>query len=239
MIYIAEASGAIIQIRPHKEFVPAKGRSKLLSLKMLTHMDCDLDSTHENASNISSAIGIRNAYDFMVKRRDTTGDLAMERWNAAIRLANFASLESAPLCVSRVKNATSREVTLCIDFFNRCTSRLPCSWTSNRGTERCRRNNRIGYLQYRSFGAVCHFLLAVHACLASLRDQVMHVNTDTLWWVSSRVMHISLILCCNSSLQVFESENHATIHSDQTKEGLSLFGLSRLLNIPHSIWLCR
>jgi hypothetical protein len=27
-----------------------------------------------------------------------------------------------------------------------------------------------------------------------------------------------------SSLQVFESETHASIHSDKTKEGLSLFG---------------
>src|ERR1700731_4460981 len=29
----------------------------------------------------------------------------------------------------------------------------------------------------------------------------------------------------NRSLQIFEDENHASMHSDRTKEGLSLFGL--------------
>jgi hypothetical protein len=32
------------------------------------------------------------------------------------------------------------------------------------------------------------------------------------------------ILTRNSSLQVFENESHASVHSDKTKEGLSLFG---------------
>lgn len=41
----------------------------------------------------------------------------------------------------------------------------------------------------------------------SLRD-VMQVNADAL-----------------HSLQVFHNENHASIHSDKTKEGLSLFGI--------------
>lgn len=43
---------------------------------------------------------------------------------------------------------------------------------------------------------------------------------------------------CDSSLQVFESENHATIHSDQTKEGLSLFGPSYpSFVLHHSLFL--
>ena len=42
-------------------------------------------------------------------------------------------------------------------------------------------------------------------------------------------IQLLLFLYCDSSLQVFESENHATIHSDQTKEGLSLFGLPSIL----------
>lgn len=134
---VAEASGGVIQIRPHKEFVPTKGRNKLLSLNLLARLDCDLNSNYGDASDISSAIGIRNAYDFMAKRRDVTGDPVMERWNAAIRLANFASLESAPLCVSHVTNTMNQEMTLCTDIFSRCTSRLSYSRTSNRGAGRC------------------------------------------------------------------------------------------------------
>ncbi|RXW24408.1 hypothetical protein EST38_g1433 [Candolleomyces aberdarensis] len=41
-------------------------------------------------------------------------------------------------------------------------------------------------------------------------DQVMHINADALL-----------------SLQVFEPESHASVHSDKTKEGLSLFGVSK------------
>ncbi|KAF9468500.1 DNA mismatch repair protein MutS [Collybia nuda] len=38
-------------------------------------------------------------------------------------------------------------------------------------------------------------------------DQVMHINADALF-----------------SLQIFENESHASVHSEKTKEGLSLFG---------------
>ncbi|KAG8214591.1 DNA mismatch repair protein mutS [Butyriboletus roseoflavus] len=172
----AEASGGVFQIRPHKEFVPSKGRNSLLSLNLLTRLDCDLSSNHEDASDISSAIGIRNVYDFMAKRRVATGDPAMERWNAAIRLANFASLESAPLCISSVGAL--------LDFLVRERA------TGERGDV-----DETAELD------VC-------GIEALALDQVMHVNADTL-----------------CSLQIFESENHATIHSDQTKEGLSLFGV--------------
>jgi DNA mismatch repair protein MSH5 len=39
-------------------------------------------------------------------------------------------------------------------------------------------------------------------------NEVMQINSDALY-----------------SLQVFDNENHASIHSDKTKEGLSLFGI--------------
>ena len=130
--FVAEASGGTFQIRPHKEFVPSKGRNKLLSLNFLARLDCDLTSTHEDASDISSATGIRNAYDFMAKRREATGDPGMQRWNAAIRLANFASLESAPLCVSQVACDMNQGMTACIDIFSRGTSGFPYSRTSSR-----------------------------------------------------------------------------------------------------------
>jgi DNA mismatch repair protein MSH5 len=99
---LAEASGSIFQVRPHKEFVPSKGRDRLLSLRLLSELACDVDPNHDGSEDGSSATGIRNAYDFMQKRREVTGDPTMKRWNAAIRLANFASLESAPLCVSKL-----------------------------------------------------------------------------------------------------------------------------------------
>lgn len=91
-------------------------------MNLLTRLDCDLNSNNEDASDISSAIGIRSAYDFMAKRRVATGDPAMERWNAALRLANFASLESAPLCVSHVVNNVNQGMMSCIDILSRGTS---------------------------------------------------------------------------------------------------------------------
>ncbi|KAI9573599.1 DNA mismatch repair protein MutS [Boletus coccyginus] len=177
----AEASGGIFQIRPHKEFVPSKGRNKLLSLNLLARLDHDL-TNHEDACDMSSAIGINNAYDFMVHRREAAGDPSMERWNAAIRLANFASLESAPLCMSSI-------------------GALLDSLTRERAT------GELGDVDETMESDIC-------GIEALALDQVMHVNADTL-----------------CSLQVFESENHATIHSEQTKEGLSLFGI---LNITRT-----
>ncbi|KAJ3538338.1 hypothetical protein NM688_g6534 [Phlebia brevispora] len=44
----------------------------------------------------------RNAYDFMNRRREPNGDPTTQRWNASIRLANYAAIESAPLCVSTI-----------------------------------------------------------------------------------------------------------------------------------------
>ncbi|KAF9242539.1 muts domain V-domain-containing protein [Melanogaster broomeanus] len=172
----AEASGSIFQIRPHKEFVPRKGRDRLLSLRLLSELDCDVDPNHDSSSDIPSTTGIRNAYDFMQKRRVVTGDPTMKRWNAAIRLANFASLESAPLCLSSIGAL--------LDFLSR--------------------ERAAGEVDDDGPGA-----LDICGIEALTLDEVMHINADALF-----------------SLQVFERENHASIHSDKTKEGLSLFGLN-------------
>ncbi|KIJ17739.1 hypothetical protein PAXINDRAFT_175534 [Paxillus involutus ATCC 200175] len=171
----AEASGSIFQVRPHKEFVPSKGRDRLLSLRLLSELACDVDPNHDGSEDGSSATGIRNAYDFMQKRREVTGDPTMKRWNAAIRLANFASLESAPLCLSSVGAL--------LDFLTR--------------------ERAAGELDEDGPEA-----LDIRGIEALALDQVMHINADALF-----------------SLQVFESETHASIHSDKTKEGLSLFGI--------------
>lgn len=60
-------------------------------------MDCDVDETA--TSDKSSDSEPPNAYDFMKRRRQLNGDPTTQRWNASVRLANYASLESSPLCV--------------------------------------------------------------------------------------------------------------------------------------------
>ena len=79
-----------------RSFIPAKGNDRLLSLSFLSELPVD-DS---NTSVHSSSDAPSNAYEFMRKRREINGDPTMQRWNANIRVANFASLERAPLCVS-------------------------------------------------------------------------------------------------------------------------------------------
>ncbi|KAH7885327.1 DNA mismatch repair protein MutS [Phlebopus sp. FC_14] len=176
----AETSGSIFQIRPHKEFTPSKGRHRLLSLGLLADLaGGDLDP--DNLSDISSAVGVGNAYDFMQKRRQAIGDPAVKRWNAAIRSANFVSLESAPLCISSIGvllNFLAKE---------RVTGELD----------------------------ECEPELNVRGIETLALDKVMSINADALF-----------------SLQVFENEHHASIHSDKTKEGLSLFGILNHTRTP-------
>lgn len=93
----AEASGGVFQIRPHKEFTPHRGRDRLLSLRFLSELTTE-DSGQCLSSDSSSGAEPRNAYEFMQKRKQAAGDPTMKRWNAAIRLANYASVESS-LCV--------------------------------------------------------------------------------------------------------------------------------------------
>lgn len=97
---LVEAKGGIFQIRPHKDFVPTKGRDRLLSLRLLSDLPLSKEADLCNSYDITSGSEPRNAYDFMKRRRDAGSDPTMKRWNASIRLANFASVESSPLCVS-------------------------------------------------------------------------------------------------------------------------------------------
>lgn len=92
-----DVTGGFFQIRPHKEFIPSKGRERLLSLPLLSDLPQD-GVQSVPTSEISHNSG--NAYNFMKTRRELNGDPTMKRWNALIRLSNFASAESSPLCVS-------------------------------------------------------------------------------------------------------------------------------------------
>lgn len=94
-----EVSGGIFQIRPHREFVPAKGHDRLLSLRLLSDLPIE-DINETSSSDLSSNSDPRNAYDFMKRRREVGADPSLKQWNASIRLSNFASVDSSPLCVS-------------------------------------------------------------------------------------------------------------------------------------------
>ncbi|KAI0366907.1 hypothetical protein BV20DRAFT_951195 [Pilatotrama ljubarskyi] len=169
-----DGSGGTFQVRPHKDFLPHKGRERLLSLRLLSELPLmrDLDGDPSESESMSEP---RNAYDFMRRRRDVGGDPILQKWNASVRLANFASVESSPLCLGSVGAL--------LDYLARARAVAELD------------DEGIGGLEVRNIEPL------------PLLD-VMQINADALF-----------------SLQVFEDENHASIHSDKTKEGLSLFGI--------------
>ena len=95
---IVEESGGVFQIRPRKDFHPVKGRDRILSLRLLTDFCLGGSETRYANDDGHPTSGPRNAYDFMTGSKDV-GDPITKKWNAAIRLSNFASPESSPLCV--------------------------------------------------------------------------------------------------------------------------------------------
>ncbi|KAG1772449.1 DNA mismatch repair protein MutS [Suillus occidentalis] len=177
----AETSGGVFQIRPHKEFTPHRGRDRLLSLRFLSELTTE-DSGQCLSSDSSSGAEPRNAYEFMQKRKREAGDPTMKRWNAAIRLANYASVESS-LCISCLGAL--------LDYLAR--ERAAGDLDDDAGVEG----------------------LNISGIEVLTIDQVMHINADALF-----------------SLQIFENESHASIHSDKTKEGLSLFGILNNTRTP-------
>ncbi|OSD07423.1 hypothetical protein PYCCODRAFT_1463684 [Trametes coccinea BRFM310] len=169
-----EGSGGTFQIRPHKEFIALKGRDRLLSLRILSELS--IYQEHDgHPSDPELGPEPRNAYDFMRRRKEMGSDPLMQKWNASVRLANFASVESSPLCLGTIGALLEHLVRV------RAVGDLD--------------EEGIGGLEVRNIEPL------------PLLD-VMQINADALF-----------------SLQVFEDENHASIHSDKTKEGLSLFGI--------------
>ncbi|KAE9400467.1 hypothetical protein BT96DRAFT_965335 [Gymnopus androsaceus JB14] len=174
-----EGSDGMFQIRPHKEFSQAKGKDRLMSLQLFSDLPQE-----ENQDSISSADDLssvsRNAYDFMARRRGALSDPGTARWNASIRLSNFASIESSPLCLASIGALLDHLVR------ERAVNDME--------------DEGIRGLEVRDI-----------ECLAL--DEVMQINADALF-----------------SLQVFENENHASMHSARTKEGLSLAGILNVTN---------
>ncbi|KAL1744418.1 DNA mismatch repair protein MutS [Schizophyllum fasciatum] len=174
----AEASGGHFQIRPHKEFNTAKGRDRLFSLPLLSELPMQYEQDAPSSDSGSGASGLRNAYDFMRNRRNADGnggDPTLKRWNASIRLANFASVDSSPLSIA-------------------CIGALLDHLVRERAANDLEEEGISG--------------LAIRDIEAIALNKMMHINADALY-----------------SLGIFEDESHASIHSDRTKEGLSLFGI--------------
>lgn len=73
---------------------------------------------------------------------------------------------------------------------------------------------------------ICHFttLTQLWRIILSTREQFMQINADALSWVYAFVSSFEFSFEWYRSLRVFDTESHASIHSDKTKEGLSLFG---------------
>ncbi|KAJ8463856.1 hypothetical protein ONZ51_g9983 [Trametes cubensis] len=169
-----DGSGGTFQIRPHKDFLPLRGRDRLLSLRLLSELPVDQEPQDSNSGS-DSVTEPRNAYEFMRRRRETGNDPLMQKWNASVRLANYASVETSPLCLGAIGAL--------LEYLARARAVAELD------------DEGIGGLEVRNLEPL------------PLLD-VMQINADALF-----------------SLQVFEDEHHASIHSDKTKEGLSLFGI--------------
>ncbi|KAF9452964.1 hypothetical protein P691DRAFT_659812 [Macrolepiota fuliginosa MF-IS2] len=169
----SDITNVTFQIRPHKEFNTTKGNDRLLYLNRLANLP--VDDHASSSGSFSTGVGVaHNAYDFMRKRHDETGDPTMKRWNASIRLSNFSCTENSPLCVSSAGAL--------IDYLAREQAMSDLDDEGIQG-------------------------LAIREIEIFTLNEVMHINADALL-----------------SLQVFENESHASVHSDKFKEGLSLYG---------------
>ncbi|KAJ4468951.1 muts domain V-domain-containing protein [Lentinula lateritia] len=176
---LVEVSSGIFQIRPNKEFSAAKGKDRLISLQLLSDLPQDEDQSSILSSDDGSSIS-RNAYEFMAKRSGAMHDPTTKRWNASIRLFNFASLESSPLCMASIGALLDQLVrTRAVDDLE---------------------DEGIRGLEVRDI-----------ECLAL--PQLLRIEQTH-----------------GSSLQVFENEDHASMHSNKTKEGLSLAGILNVTN---------
>ncbi|KAF8294171.1 hypothetical protein DL93DRAFT_856925 [Clavulina sp. PMI_390] len=169
-----EELGGKFQVRPHREFMPGKGRDKMLSLAIFAREDFETSTfVEDDAASISHSVSV-NAYNFMRRQRAEAGDPTLLRHHALIRLANYSSSD-IPLCMSAVGAL--------LDHLARVQA--------------------VGDLDHEGIVSLDIQKIEILAL-----DQVMQINADAL-----------------SSLQIFDDESHASMHSNRSKEGLSLFGI--------------
>lgn len=92
------ASGGFFQIRPQKDFRPERGRNSALSLGLLS----DLPEEIIDPPDPDASAQPRNAYEFMQRRRGAEGNPTLKRWNASVRVSNFAALDVSPFAVGHM-----------------------------------------------------------------------------------------------------------------------------------------
>ncbi|KIJ54568.1 hypothetical protein M422DRAFT_73531 [Sphaerobolus stellatus SS14] len=175
---ISDSTSIKFQIRPKREYNTNKGYERLLTLRLfacLPNEDGPGNDRCSSETDLYSSSEPRNAYDFMRRRRPQAVDPAFERWNASIRLANFSSVDTSPICIAAIGAL--------LDHLSRMRA--------------------VGELEDEGIAG-----LEIRNIESLALDKTMQINADAL-----------------SSLQIFDDENHAYIHSDKTKEGLSLFGI--------------
>ncbi|KAG8772051.1 MutS protein msh5 [Ceratobasidium sp. 428] len=137
----------------------------------------------------------RNVNDFIDSRGSGAGDPTAQRTLAAIRRLNFGG-NHAPLCMG----ATAA----LLDQLLRVQAALELDESQN----------HIGALNIDSIEVLT-------------LDEVMQINADALSYVTAPIFDREFLpyMPAGSSLQIFDDENHASVHSDKTKEGHSLFQL--------------
>jgi hypothetical protein len=96
--YSVTASGGFFQIRPQKDFRPERGRNHALSLGLLS----DLPEETIDGPDPDTSAEPRNAYEFMQRRRSAEGNPTLKRWNASVRMSNFAALDVSPFAVGHM-----------------------------------------------------------------------------------------------------------------------------------------
>ena len=218
-----EESGGVFQVRPHREFVPDKGRDKILSLSLFATIPSTVPvSAHSESSQPPIP---RNAYDFMKKRQQKIGDPTLERRHASIRMASYGD-NNSPLCVSHENW--------------RCNPGLIPQKISAVGAllDSLSRSKAVTDLEHEGVGSLD--ISSIEILTLYVAGCFKPCTTDGGWYLGTRLckstqMHfrayqtntlklIMRLTYFRSSLQIFEDEGHASVHSEKSKEGLSLFG---------------
>ena len=73
-----------------------------MSLGFLNDLPGDQQENAPNSDTGTERTEPRNAYEFMQRRHTEQGDPTLKRWNASIRMSNYASLDSAPLSLGSI-----------------------------------------------------------------------------------------------------------------------------------------
>ena len=104
---VGDANEGTFVIRPQKDFQASKGHSRLTGLRLLTEFRSNVsEETSEVSRHDSDNIEHSGSdpYNFMRRRVIEGVDPATLNWNASVRMDNFATLNSSPLCVSATEH---------------------------------------------------------------------------------------------------------------------------------------